>query len=360
MTHEDRDHNLSGRHQEHAPSPHVSGEARLHADNAESGEAETTAEIIAEAATESTLENLEQAIADVERLSDEIEVKGEQAIAEASSPALAAKHEKILEKLEKENESFLKKVSKALAAYSKEVVGSFRDKSIVRQAEKASERMDRNKDLASYTNANNLSKASLHVKAEKAFLSSYEKAQALLLAIEGKEWGASKHADQAITRVNLLLNRFASHGASLGREDEAFRMLSIYEEQDRLRAHMSSGFSGIAEAIFKKTEKDGEGQNWTVEEMEASFRHDPFVFCEAIHREFDPSDADRGGIALVEKYMDMLIEMYPEGGEFTKNATKLLGLAFCQKKRGTTSLSKKSETSVIFFRRSSERFRQKR
>ena len=59
------------------------------------------------------LSRLEEGLDAIEGLKNEIEQRGEAKLEELRDPALSAKHQKILEALEKENESFLKKMSSA-------------------------------------------------------------------------------------------------------------------------------------------------------------------------------------------------------------------------------------------------------
>lgn len=272
---------------------------------------------------EAVLERAEKTLEEIENLDSQIEERGIKAIEEGGNPALIEKHKQVLEKLEKEKESFLKKLSRELAGYTKKQIASFRDKRLQVNARNSQNSIENHKVLSEYGNAfrrrdTDKTKA-LEKKAQAAFERKYKSMQSLLANIEEGEWGSSKHGKDTATNINNFLFELASTGVSLEREEEPMRVLSIYENSELLRSSRSRHFDDVVKLIAKE---QGEkiGNNPTQEKIEEVCKNNPFLIAEQIS---GTSFVNGRDTSFFEKQIDTLIEKYPDGGSLSNKAREL-------------------------------------
>ena len=267
------------------------------------------------------LSRLEEGLDAIEGLKNEIEQRGEAKLEELRDPALSAKHQKILEALEKENESFLKKMSSALGEYAKSFAASFRDKRILNAAESLDSSMNGDKTLIQYHNASwsrGPMDGALQQKAEAAFNRHYKKISGLLQTIEHAEWGTSKYTDGALRKVNKLLESVATYGSALGNDTASFRALSVYENNDQLRSYHDSKFNDVLSKMAKRLKWSKE--DFTKENIEADCHDNPLLILESISGTSFQNGFDR---TFFEEQIDALIEKYPDGGTLSFKAKEL-------------------------------------
>ncbi|MFM7088111.1 MAG: hypothetical protein ACKOW9_01060 [Candidatus Paceibacterota bacterium] len=264
---------------------------------------------------ESLFEEVEHEIAATEEIVELIKQKAKE-IGLSFEGVLADKQGELLEKLEKTNQNFLKKMSEFFSRQSKEAVGNFRDILIAEKAGRLRKRLYDSKIIQGYSWGNkNISERKFRGELERIFHS----AESLVSIIEKDSWGSSKYGDKANGRVNSLMKDLIDKAAKYGYEDTLFRLFEVYENSQKINEHKDQTFN---HAAYRIQEYIGQQHQPGIdpEKIMRVYRGDTILIFEHISR-YRSSDTERA--ELIGKHLDILLEKYPNGKQLTRTANYL-------------------------------------
>ena len=277
---------------------------------------------------EEILEKIEPILEEVDKISDEIEQKSESLLETTDNPSLIKKNQNILEELYQKSENFLLQVSKQLAGYSKEVSQSFRDKYIKNKSKSIRKNFYESKSIDRYRESKsknlpdeeNKKLENLKKKALRSFDSEYKSSLSLLQTIESNNWGNSKNKTDAIDEVNSLLLEITRKAVLLGKDDELFNIIKIYENNLPLNSKGENNvFSSIiSEAYYFFSEKIKLDESSTVSTV---LKNDPYLILNYINNRTN-SDLYENS-KYIEEQIDKIIDKYPENSCSNVFANKL-------------------------------------
>ncbi len=232
-------------------------------------------------------------------IEDAIESQAREVIKNSKNPESVEKQESILEKLREIKVGFQNKISQKISQTLESVAAPFRDNRISREASKFSEKIKNNSDFK-----------------KEDFVSLKKDLEPLLKTLGSGEWGRSKNKIRALEDADTLLRQVNTKALAFNDLDLSLRILSVYEKNDIEREYNNQLCT--SEVIREIVKHQNSQANYEIkaEDIGDVFKNNPYLILKYLQENSYKYKRHEEN-AIVEKQIDVLIEKYPDGANFT-------------------------------------------